>query len=190
MALRSRIECPLPRQVSGDDVGLRASASRLLYPVHVLAILPRAHRLGRRSAIEISDLAGEPLLLLRHEFGSRAWFDSACDIAHVDARVMLESGSPHTLVALARSGYGVAIVPSTTPIPHRDVRGVPLVLRGSPIGRWSVVAWSPQRFLPPYAEQFVEELVARVRDTYPGREIARRAPALPKPPPAASWQRR
>jgi N-6 DNA Methylase/LysR substrate binding domain len=118
-------------------------ASRLLYPVHVLAILPRAHRLGRRSAIEISDLAGEPLLLLRHEFGSRAWFDSACDIAHVDARVMLESGSPHTLVALARSGYGVAIVPSTTPIPHRDVRGVPLVLRGSPIGRWSVVAWCP-----------------------------------------------
>jgi DNA-binding transcriptional LysR family regulator len=66
--------------------------SRLLYPIHILAVLSRTHRLASRSVIEISDIAGEPLLVLRSEFGSRAWFDSACDVAHVDPRAVLESG--------------------------------------------------------------------------------------------------
>jgi LysR family transcriptional regulator, cyn operon transcriptional activator len=153
--------------------------SRLLYPIHVLAVLSRTHRLGRRSVIDISHLAGE---LLRPEFGSRPGFDSACDVARVDPRVVLECGAAHTLVALAHAGYGIAIVPSTTPILHSDVRGVPLVLYGSSVSRWSVVAWNPQRFLAPYAKQFVDELVAQVRRTYPGRDIIRCAPVLPESP--------
>ncbi len=155
--------------------------SRLLYPIHVLAVLPRTHRLGRRSAIEVSEIAAEALLLLNGEFASRAWFDSACDVAHIDPRVVLESGAPHTLVALAQAGYGVAVVPSTTPLLHRSVRGVPLLLHGASVGRWSVIAWNPQRFLAPYAERFIAELVDHVRSAYPGRDLTRRAPRLPRP---------
>jgi DNA-binding transcriptional LysR family regulator len=38
--------------------------------------------------------------------------EAACAIAHVRPRVVLESGSPHTLVALARAGHAIAIIPS------------------------------------------------------------------------------
>jgi LysR family cyn operon transcriptional activator len=155
--------------------------SRPLYPVHILAALSRTHRLGRRSVIDVSEIADEPLLLLHREFGSRPWFDSACEVAHIDPPVLLESGAPHTLVALAQAGYGVAIVPSTTPILQRGVRGVPLVLGGTSVGRWSVICWNPQRFLAPYAEAFVAELATHVRRDYPGREFTRRAPPLPRP---------
>jgi len=88
---------------------------------------------------------------------------------------------PHTLVALAKSGYGIAVVPSQMRIPRQGVRIVPLVHRGASIGRWAIIAWDPQRFLAPYAKRFVEELVASVRRAYPGREFTRRASPLPRP---------
>ena len=102
------------------------------------------------------------MLVLRQGFGSREWFDAACQIAHVRPRVLLESGVPHTLVALARVGYGIAVVPSPVPFDRRGVRAVTLVQGGAPIGRWAIVAWDPRRFLAPYAERFAEELGGRL----------------------------
>ena len=56
-----------------------------------------------------------------------------------------------------------------------------VVHRGVSIGRWAVAAWDSQRFLAPYAVQFVDELVAHCRRGYPGHEFSRRAPPLPRP---------
>jgi LysR family transcriptional regulator, cyn operon transcriptional activator len=154
---------------------------RLLYPMHVVAALSPTHRLGRGAVLELSELAEEPLLLLRPGFGSREWFDIACQLAHVRPRVLLESAAPHTLVALAATDYGIAILPSNADVPRDLVRAMPLVHRGTSIGRWAHIAWDPERFLPRYAEQFVEELVAYCRRDYPGRDLLRRAPRLPRP---------
>jgi LysR family cyn operon transcriptional activator len=177
----------LPGRLERGDVHLvLASADarfqvRLLYPMHVLAVLSPERRLGRRATLEIAELADEPLLLLRRDFASREWFDAACQTAHVRPRVLLESAAPHTLFALAATDYGIAIVPSNAQVPRGTVRAVPLVHRGASIGRWATVCWDPQRFLAPYAEQFVEEIVAHCRRDYPGRALIRRAPALPRP---------
>ena len=154
---------------------------RLLYPMHVLAVLSSAHPLGRRAVLEIAELAEEPLLLLRRDFGSREWFDAACQVAHIRPRVLLESAAPHTLVALAAADYGIAIVPSNAQVPRGSVHAVPLVHRGASVGRWAHIVWDPERFLAPHAEQFVEELVVHVRRDYPGRELIRRAPPIPRP---------
>jgi DNA-binding transcriptional LysR family regulator len=154
---------------------------RLLYPMHVLIVVAKNHRLSRRSVVEIEDLADEPLLVLRRGFGSRAWFDAACEIAHVRPRVVLESAAPHTVMALAASGYGTAVVPSNVEFPHGRGRAVPLVYHGASIGKWNAVGWDPQRFQSPYAEQFVKEIAAFVRRTFPGRDLIRRAPPLARP---------
>jgi hypothetical protein len=94
--------------------------------------------------------------------------------------VLLESAAPHTLIALTRVGYGVAVVPSTVRIPG-DVRAVGLVQRGGSIGRWLTIAWDARRSLPAYGEQFGDELVRYCRHDYPGRDLIRRAPPLPRP---------
>ena len=44
-----------------------------------------------------------------------------------------------------------------------------------------MIAWDPQRFLALYAEHFVKEIVAYCRRDYPGRDLIRGAPPLPKP---------
>jgi LysR family cyn operon transcriptional activator len=154
---------------------------RLLFPIHVLAVLPETHRLSRRSVLDVADLADEALMLMGHGFASREWFNAACQVAHISPRVILESAAPQTLIALARVDYGIALVPSPMRIAREGVRIVPVVHRGESIGRWAVIAWDPQRFLAPYAYQFVEELVSAVRRDYPGRDLVRRAPPLPRP---------
>jgi LysR family transcriptional regulator, cyn operon transcriptional activator len=154
---------------------------RLLYPMHVVVALSPTHRLARRAVLEIAELADEPLLLLRHGFGSREWFDIACQVAHIRPRILLESAAPHTLVALAATDYGIAILPSNAHVPRDLVRALPLVHHGASVGRWAHIAWDPQRFQPRYAEQFVAELAAYCRRDYPGRDLIRRAPRLPRP---------
>jgi len=162
---------------AGDD----RFGRRLLYPMHVLAVMPPEHRLSRRAVLDVAELADEPLLRLTPGFASHGWFAAACQVANIRPRVLLESVASQTLIALARAGHGIAVVPSPVRIPRTGVRVAVVAHRGVPIGRWTVAAWDPQRFLAPYARQFIEELIAYCGRRYPGREFARRAPPLPKP---------
>jgi LysR family cyn operon transcriptional activator len=178
----------LPTRLERGDVhvaempaGDERFRTRLLYPIHALVVLPKTHRLARRAKLDIVDLAEESLVLLRREFRIRGWIDAAFTFAHIRPNVLLESAAPHTLVAVAAAGYGIAIVPSNVLILQKDVRVVPLIVRGASVGQWAVLAWHPQRFLPPYGETFIEEFVSYGVRANPGRAIIRRAPPLPKP---------
>jgi LysR family cyn operon transcriptional activator len=155
--------------------------SRLLYPIYVLAVMATDHRLRRRTVLDVVDLAGDPLLLLTRAFASREWFYSACQAARIRPRVCFDSAAPQTLIALAAGGHGIAVLPQGVLIPRAKVHAVPLVHRGVPIGRWQTLAWDPQRFLAPYAHQFIVELVAYSRRNYPNRDLTRRAPPMPRP---------
>jgi len=154
---------------------------RPLYPMLMVAVVPRDHQLARRAALDVADLVDEPLLRLGPGFASHAWFDTACRIERIRPRVLLESITPHSLIALARTGFGIALINSVVPIPRERIHAAVIMHKGTPIGRWTMVAWSRQRFLPPYAEQFREELIAYCRRDYPGRELVTRAPRLPRP---------
>ena len=152
-----------------------------LYPGHMLVVMRRQHRLARNTTVEVKELVDEPLLLLRPTATARAWVDAAFNVANVDQRIRLESTVPHTLIALAITAYGVAIVPSNVIIPREHLRAIPLVLHGKPIGRWAVISWHPDRFLPHYARKFVEDLVPYALRRHPGRDLIRRAPPLARP---------
>src|SRR5262249_156074 len=178
----------MPRRLEFGDVHLALMAVdddrfriRPLYPVRGIAVVPDDHRLSRRRAIEVAELADEPLLLLRNEFASRDWFETACRVARVRPRVLLESRAPHTAIALAGAGYGIAVVPSTVVIPAAHVRGIPLLQRGAAVGRWLRVACPPERALALYAGQLREEVWRDWQRGYAGGEFNRRAAALPRP---------
>lgn len=170
-------EVQLAIMPAGDD----RFDGRLLYPVHALVVLPAGHPLARAVVVDIAALSEESILLLRREFGSRRWFDAACEIAQFRPRVRLESSAPQTLVELAAVGYGVAVVPSTVVVRGKGVRVVPLVQNKASLGRWSMLAWDAKRLLPEYARQFAEELVAHSRRACPGKAFLRGAPPLPRP---------
>jgi len=177
----------LPSRLIHGDVHLAilpAGDERLqqrpLFPMHLIAILPTSHRLSRRKTLDVSDLADDPVLV-GSGFASRVWFEAACESAHFKPHVVLESAVPRTLIALARTGYGIAVLPSSVAIERGAVHVAPFVRGGRSIGRWAAIAWDRQRFLPPYAERFVESLTLHCTRTYPGRNVAQHAPPLPRP---------
>ncbi len=171
---RGELHLALGAVPSGEE--LRA---RPLFPVWVLAVMPPAHRLGRRRAFEVGELDGETVLLLRRDFASRLRFDAACEAARARPRVLLEANDPHSLVSLARGGHGIAVVPSTTIFSRSGLRVAPLLRGGRAIGGSTAAVWDPRRHLPSYAQAFVEELFAYTRRSYPGKEFARLAPSTP-----------
>ena len=154
---------------------------RLLFPLRVLAAVDAGHRLARRAAIDLSDLEGERVLVLRRGFGTRELFDGACRIAHVHAHIVLEAGDPRTLIALVEAGHGVGIVPSTAVLDGGKVHVAPILHAHKSLGGWGWVIWDPKRYLPAFARTFVDELVEYTHRTYPGRVFERRAPPVAKP---------
>jgi len=138
---------------------LRYSSKKILARSGLFAVSKGL--LKRKSGtINVRELEDFPLLLLHRGFGSRDLFDAACRLAHVRPKVVLESSSYGTLMALARVDYGVAILPATIDIRKRiDLKVQRVVQEGALIERYFAVHWNPERFLPPYAERFIEELV-------------------------------
>lgn len=153
--------------------------SRTLFPALIMAVLPRRHPMAKRLTVDVATLTTVPLLLLRRDFGTRQWFDAACQSRRLRPSVLLESASPQTLVALAAVGYGVAVVPSNVLVTRRDLHLAPVMDGPSPIGGWLAASWHPRRFLPPFGDAFVDRLERFSRRAYPGRSVIRRAPPLP-----------
>ena len=172
--LLDRAEIDLAIMPQGD----KRFEARPLYPMLLIAVLPESHPASRMKLIEVQALDGEPVLLLRQGFASRLWFDAACQIARSRPHLLFESSSPPTVIALARTGHGIAIVPSPVRVPAQGVQVRPVVYRNEPIGHMTVVAWDGRRFRPAYSERFVTELDAAVHRDYPGREAIRHMPSL------------
>jgi DNA-binding transcriptional LysR family regulator len=151
--------------------GHEGLGSRLLFPVCAVAVMASDSHRARRATIDVADVMRERLLLLRPNFLTRQWFDTACRRAHLRPNIALESTAPHALIALARVGYGVAIVPSHTRFDPRGLRTAALVQQGKALGAWAAIAWDPNRFQPPFVQRFVEELATYSRRSHPNRGL-------------------
>jgi LysR family transcriptional regulator, nitrogen assimilation regulatory protein len=131
--------------------------SLVLPPAEALAVGAASHELGNAGCISIERLACYPLLLLEG-YSIRRLFDAACRLANVEPKILLESRAPHTLLALAEAGQGVAIIPSLQRADRYKVRIVRVTHRRKPIRERVAIQWDRRRPLPPYAVTFCENL--------------------------------
>jgi DNA-binding transcriptional LysR family regulator len=150
--------------VQPDD---RRFASRPLQPVELLAACHSPLTLGKRGAIDIGRLAPYPLLLLDAGFVVRRTFDAACRLAGLKPNVLFESRAPHTLLALAGAGHGVAIIPSALRTHRYDLQIVRVTYRGRPLREPLAILWDKRRPLPRYATVFCEMWAEHVREVFP-----------------------
>ncbi|MGE4220491.1 MAG: LysR family transcriptional regulator substrate-binding protein [Alphaproteobacteria bacterium] len=141
--------------------------SRELFTAGLLAVLPPDDRRSGQTALEISELAGDTLLLLKRGFMTRDLFDQAVHQAGVRPRALLESGNPHSLLALAKAGHGIAIVSSTVSLRPGVDHAVSLLWQGRRIGRRVSAVWNPQRHRPAALEAFMDTLHATAQEVHP-----------------------
>jgi DNA-binding transcriptional LysR family regulator len=108
--------------------------------------------------------------LVDSSFYVRSTFDAACRLAHAKPKaVILESRTPHALLALAEAGHGVAIVPSVLPTDRYKLRVARITHRRRPLSEPLAVLSDKRRALPSYARDFCERLAAHAGKILSGR---------------------
>jgi DNA-binding transcriptional LysR family regulator len=142
-------------------------ASHPLEPVELLAAYQAPVMLGKDAAIDIAQLAAHPLLVLDTSFVSRRSFDATCRLADVAVNIAFESRTPHTLLAMAEKGHGVAIVPSAVRIDRYALQIVRVIHRRKPLCERLAIFWDSRRPLPSYATTFCTMLAQHVREVFP-----------------------
>ena len=147
-----------------------------LPPIEFLAASHESLRLGSGGDIEVDKLAAYPLLLLESTFFARTTFDAACHLAGLKPQIFIESRAPHTLLALAEAGHGVAIVPSVLPTHRYRLHIARITYRRKPLQGLLTVLWDRRRALPQYARDFCEFLDAYMREVFPISQPPARAP--------------
>jgi LysR family nitrogen assimilation transcriptional regulator len=164
--------------------------------VELLAACKPSLTLGDRDTIEVARLSGLPLLLMDKGFGFRRAFDAASRMAGLVPTIKFESRNPHTLLALAEAGHGVAIVPSQLQCHRYSLRIVGLMYRGRPLREPLTVSWDKRRPLPRFATEYCAMLADYMREIFPitrptGTKptISPRAPKQAKRKPAAGRPR-
>lgn len=139
------------------------------YPLPGVEVLAASHpsiALGQ-GTIEITRLAGHPLLVLSSGYHFRTSFDAACRLAGLVPNISIESQSPHTLLALAEAGQGVAIIQTAVPLDRYKVRTFGINYRRRAIHMPMAAIWIKRRGLPGYAERFCTMLAEHMRDAFP-----------------------
>lgn len=135
--------------------------------VELLAVCHPSTPLGARRTIEVAQLVEFPLLLMDSGFGFRRAFDAASRMARLKPNIRFESRNPHTLLALAEAGAGVAIVPSQLQCHRYRLRIAGLTYRGRALREPLTISWDRRRPLPRFATDYCAMLAAYMREIFP-----------------------
>jgi len=145
----------------------RRFESHRLEPVELLVAFQPKLAPGTGRSLEINALGGRPLLLLDASYVFRRTFDAACRLAGVVPTVAFESRTPHTLVAMAESGHGFAVIPSTMRVRSSRLRVARLTFRRKRLREPLAIFWDGRRPLPRYGTAFCRALADHVRAVFP-----------------------
>jgi LysR family nitrogen assimilation transcriptional regulator len=154
-------------------------ASFTLKPVDQLAAFHPKLAIRKSASIEIAELARHPLLLLDVNFIFRRTFDAACRLAQIGTNVKFESRTPHTLIAMAEDGHGVAIIPSAVRTKGYKLRIASVTFQNEPLREPIAIFWGRQRILPRYATAFCEMLADYMKDAFPVTRPSERTRVVP-----------
>lgn len=137
---------------------------RPLFMAELLAYLPPGHPDRGRRELPIEGLADAPALLLRRGFMTRDLVDEGFRRAGIRPRIVLESDSPHALVAMVEAGHGIAILSSSAARGVRSSHPVRVSLAGAAIRRQVSAVWNPARHCPAALPMLVECLEDTARN--------------------------
>ena len=97
----------------------------------------------------------------------RKTFDAACRLAGLRPNILFECSSPHTLLALAEAGHGVAIVPSYVRLHRYTLKTLRLTHERKPLQEPRSIFWDKRRSLPRYTQDFCELLAEYIKRIAP-----------------------
>jgi LysR family transcriptional regulator, low CO2-responsive transcriptional regulator len=152
---------------------------------HVI-IAPTAHRLARKSRLELRDLAAETFLMREPGSGTRGLMEQLFETAGVRPKLGMAMSSNETIKQAVIAGLGIAFISAHTVATELDERRlVTLDVDGLPVVRqWFVLSRKDKVLLPPAramldflsvrGAQFLPRTHGRVRLTRPSARARRK----------------
>jgi len=131
----------------------------------ILLALPPGHALGSQPGVALSELAGEPFMIMKPGFGFRDLCLRACRSAGFEPVIAYESAHIETILSMVANGLGVALVPRMAtdqvrrPAPHF------LEIIAPRVERTLALVWRHDRYLSVAGRAFLEV----ARSIWPGR---------------------
>jgi DNA-binding transcriptional LysR family regulator len=114
-----------------------------------VALLPRKHRLGSKSAVKLKDLESMFFIVISDDSypGYARWLSSTCERIGFSPKILEAVDDEARLIQAVRSGLGVAILPEQI----RDVPHGNILIRNltPPILIDSAVVWKRDNLAPP-----------------------------------------
>ncbi|CAN7544322.1 LysR family transcriptional regulator [Pseudoduganella sp. LjRoot289] len=126
-------------RLNDDDLKNDNLRQELCFRENVCVALNEHHPLAKQDAIELTDIASEPMLTLALDKSAfPRYLIQCCVRAGFQPTIFQEASEPQTLLAMVGAGLGVALLPETT----------------SRIG-WPGVVFVPIRTNPPSANLYI-----------------------------------
>jgi LysR family transcriptional activator of glutamate synthase operon len=137
-------------RIESHGLGLQQLVSEEL-----VAVVPRAHRLGKRRRVRMAELASEQFISYREGARLRELLNGAAREAGFEPQIKLESNESQRILRLVARGMGVAILPrSDARDPVAEV--AVLALTNPALSRDITLAWRQDRRHSPAATEFIE----------------------------------
>jgi DNA-binding transcriptional LysR family regulator len=101
---------------------LKDLCSEIVWQEPYVLALPERHPFAAKRAIALSELKGQPMIMYPRSIQPSLYDNilKCCEMAGFKPKISQEARTKHTTTALVAAGLGVAIVPDSSKLLHRD----------------------------------------------------------------------
>lgn len=133
-----------------------------LFNEELFVCVPVGHRLASRSHITLQEIANEPIITFKKDYGLRILTDQLFQTAAIQPEITFEGEEIMTVAGLVESRLGVALIPHIAGLNNENIVFLPV---STPkCARTIGIAWSKNRYLSPVAKRFKDFVVASFLD--------------------------
>lgn len=135
---------------------------RVLFDEELLAVVPASSPLAGRGAIDLGELAAQPFVMLKPEYGLRKIAEDLCEKAGFQPIIAFEVEEVATLRGLVGAGVGVTIAPR--PVLETTALTVDLPVQSPPAHRAVGIMWRRDRRMSSEAMAFRNHVLSHNYD--------------------------
>ncbi|MEN6412300.1 MAG: LysR family transcriptional regulator [Veillonellales bacterium] len=123
-----------------------------LYKEKIFVCVPSNHHLAGRSQIALEEIAHEPIITFKENYGLRVLMDQLFKAASIHPLITFEGEEIMTVAGLVEARLGVALIPQSPGLEH--INTVFLPISNPACSRTIRIAWKKGRYLSPAAKRF------------------------------------
>jgi DNA-binding transcriptional LysR family regulator len=126
----------------------------------IFLAVPPTHRLAGRASIYLSEVAQEPFVSLKREYGLRQMTDHFCQQAGIEPTITFEGDELVMVRGLVAAGLGVAFIPALALRNASEPTVSCLRIADFPCQRTIGLAWLQERYLAASVQLFRQFVIA------------------------------